>query len=67
MTKQDDTAVIAGQLADLTRAVEEMTNQLGAIRERANTQQDRIDLAAKELGEVSERLQTAANALRQST
>ena len=67
MTKQEDTAVIASQLADLTRAVEEMTNQLGAIRERANTQQDRIDLAAKELGEVSERLQTAANALRQST
>jgi DNA repair ATPase RecN len=66
MTKQEDTAVIAGQLADLTRAVEQMANQLGAIRERANTQQDRIDLAAKGLGEVSERLQAAANALRES-
>jgi DNA repair ATPase RecN len=66
MTKQEDTAVIAGQLADLTRAVEQMANQLGAVRERANTQQDRIDLAAKELAEVSERLHAAANALRES-
>jgi hypothetical protein len=66
MTKQEDTAVIASQLADLTRAVEQMANQLGAIRERANTQQDCIDLAAKELAEVSERLQAAANALRES-
>jgi DNA repair ATPase RecN len=66
MTKQDDTAMIAGQLADLTRAVEQLANQLGAVRERANTQQDRIDLAARELAEVSERLQSAANALRES-
>lgn len=67
MTKQeDDTAVIAGQLADLTRAVENMANQLGAVRERADTQQERIDLAAKELAEVSTRLQAAANALRES-
>jgi DNA repair ATPase RecN len=66
MTEQEDTAMIAGQLADLTRAVEQMTEQLGAVRERADTQQDRIDLAAKELGEVSERLQAAANALRES-
>jgi peptidoglycan hydrolase CwlO-like protein len=67
MTKQDDdTAAIAGQLADLTRTVEQMANQLRALRERADTQQDRIDLAAKELAEVSERLQAAANALRES-
>lgn len=66
MAKQDDTAVIAGQLADLTRAVEQMANQLSAIRERADTQQERIDLAAKELAEVSTRLQAAANALRES-
>lgn len=58
--------MIAGQLADLTRAVEEMANQLGAIREQANSQQDRIDLAAKGLAEVSERLQSAANALREA-
>jgi DNA repair ATPase RecN len=66
MTKQDDTAVIAGQLAELTRAVETMANQLSAVRERADTQQERIDIAARELAEVSSRLQAAANALRES-
>jgi DNA repair ATPase RecN len=58
--------MIAGQLADLTRAVEEMANQLSAVRERADTQQERIDLAARELAEVSARLQAAAIALRES-
>jgi DNA repair ATPase RecN len=58
--------MIAGQLADLTRAVEEMANQLSAVRERADTQQERIDLAARELAEVSARLQAAATALRES-
>jgi len=50
-----------------------MGNQLRALRagaekqqERADTQQERIDLAARELAEVSERLQAAADALRQS-
>ena len=66
MTGEEDTALIAGQLADLTRAVEEMANQLDAMRERADTQQERIDGAATELGEVSARLQAAANALRES-
>jgi DNA repair ATPase RecN len=67
MTKQeDDTAAIAGQLADLTRAVEEMATQLSTMRDRADTQQERIDLAARELTEVSDRLQAAANALRES-
>ena len=66
MTKEDDTAVIAGQLAELTRAVERMADQLAAVRERADTQQERIDLAARELAEVSSRLQAAANALRES-
>jgi hypothetical protein len=66
MTGEDDTALIAGQLADLTRTVEEMADQLDAMRERADTQQERIDVAAKELGEVSARLQAAANALRES-
>jgi hypothetical protein len=58
--------MIASQLADLTRAVEQMSSQLIAIRERADTQQERIDLAARELAEVSTRLQAAANALRES-
>jgi hypothetical protein len=66
MTEQQDTAMIAGQLADLTQAVEKMASQLVAMRERADTQQERIDLAARELAEVSTRLQAAANALRES-
>jgi hypothetical protein len=58
--------MIAGQLAELTRVVEEMARQLSVVRERANTQQERIDLAARELAEVSARLQAAATALRES-
>jgi tetrahydromethanopterin S-methyltransferase subunit B len=73
MTADQDTALIAGQLADLTRKVDEMAEQLKGLRGdaddaqlRADTQQERIDLAARELAEVSERLQAAANALRES-
>jgi glycyl-tRNA synthetase (class II) len=66
MTQEDDTALIAGQLADLTNAVKEMADQLVTIRERADTQQERIDVAARELTEVSARLQAAADALRES-
>ena len=73
MTGEEDTALIAGQLADLTHAVEQMANQLEGLRSRADrqqaradTQQERIDLAARELAEVSDRLQAAANALRES-
>jgi signal transduction histidine kinase len=71
MTEEEDTALIAGQLADLTHVVEEMSKQLQRLHEgaasqqlRADVQQERIDLAARELAEVSERLQAAANALR---
>jgi hypothetical protein len=66
MTQRDDTALIAGQLADLTQAVAKMAEQLNSMRERADTQQERIDLAARELVEVSTRLQAAADALRAS-
>ncbi len=73
MTAEEDTTIIAGQLADLTRAVEKMADQLKALgaradsqQERAETQQERIDVAARELTEVSARLQAAASALRQS-
>jgi len=73
MSAQEERALIAAQLAELTRAVEQMADQVKAIREnadtaqeRANTQQERIDLAARELAEVSSRLQAAANALRES-
>ena len=34
MTAEEDTAIIARQLADLTRHVEEMAHQLEAIRDR---------------------------------
>jgi hypothetical protein len=66
MAGDEDAMVIAGQLADLTRAVEKMADQLQIVRERADTQQERIDLAARELAEVSSRLQAAANALRET-
>jgi len=80
VTTYEDIAAVAAQLADLTRTVEEMERQLGAVVERANNQQEkserqqaradvqqeRIDLAAKELADVSVRLQAAADALRQA-
>ena len=66
MTQKEDTALIAGQLADLTEAVRDMAGQLDSIRDRADTQQERIDIAARELTEVSARLQAAADALRAS-
>jgi len=66
MTQREDTALIAGQLADLTEAVKTMADQLNSIRERSDTQQERIDLAARELTEVSSRLQAAADALQAS-
>jgi hypothetical protein len=54
-------------------AVEEMAAMLKTVlasadrqQERSDVQQERIDLAARELGEVSARLQAAANALRES-
>ena len=77
---EEDTAIIAGQLAELTRTVESMAAQLQSLRDRADSeqeradkqqersevQQERIDLAARELAEVSDRLQAAASALRES-
>jgi peptidoglycan hydrolase CwlO-like protein len=73
VTTKKDIASVAGQLAGLTKTVEQMADQLNALRkgaesqrERADTQEDRINIAARELAEVSERLQAAANALRQS-
>jgi hypothetical protein len=73
MTEEDDTVLIAGQLADLTHVVEEMSRQLRGLLERAasqqlraDVQQERIDIAARELAEVSHRLQAAADALRDS-
>ena len=73
MAARDDIETVAGQLADLTRTVEQMGSQLNEMlegaasqKERSDIQQERIDLAARELAEVSDRLQAAANALRAS-
>jgi vacuolar-type H+-ATPase subunit I/STV1 len=73
MSSQEDIASVAAQLAALTKIVEGMAGQLMEVteraeneRERSDIQQERIDLAARELAEVSDRLQAAANALRES-
>jgi hypothetical protein len=73
MTEDGDIALIASQLADLTHVVEDMAKQVQRLLEaaasqqtRADIQQERIDMAARELTEVSDRLQAAANALRQA-
>ena len=73
MAEETDMGLIAGQLADLTHVVEEMAKQLQGVlaeaagqRTRADVQQERIDMAARELTEVSDRLHAAANALREA-
>src|SRR4051794_7260066 len=70
---REDTEIVASQLAELTRSVEKLAAEVKAMetravnaQDRADTQQERIDLAARELAEVSQRLQAAANALRES-
>ncbi len=70
---REDTEIVASQLAELTRSVERLAAEVKAMetravdaQDRADTQQERIDLAARELAEVSLRLQAAANALRES-
>jgi|SRR5579864_2402809 len=71
----EDIATIAGQLADVTRTVEEMAKRLAALekpsghasqQERTKTRQERNDHGARELAELSERLQAAVDALRAS-
>jgi chromosome segregation ATPase len=80
VTGDKDIAIVAAQLANLTRTVAEIETQVRTLYERAEnqqaradqqrdqteTQQDRIDLAARELAEVVARLQAAADALRAS-
>src|SRR5581483_12431843 len=74
MTTREDIAAVAGQLADLTRTVKEMEEQLRELRERADLQQERAEKPASTRGNtaranrlrgartsrVSERLQAAA-------
>lgn len=73
MTEDADTELIAAQMAELTHVVQDMGRQLNRLvdasvtaQTRADVQQERIEIAARELAEVSDRLQAAANALRQS-
>jgi len=73
MTEDADIELIAAQMAELTHVVEDMGKQLHRLVDasvtahtRADVQQERIEIAARELAEVSDRLQAAANALRQS-
>ena len=40
---KEDTAIIAEQLAELTRTVENMAGQLRALAERADSEQERAD------------------------
>jgi predicted nucleic acid-binding Zn-ribbon protein len=71
VTTEDDVSALASQLADLTRVVEDLGRQITALGERATNQQEateaqqeRIELVARELADVSSRLQLAADALR---
>jgi len=80
VTTEEDIALVAGQLAKLTRTVAEMEARVQTLYQRASNQdaradhqrdrtevhQDRIDLAVRELAEVSARLQAAMDALRAS-
>jgi len=73
MTEDADIELIAAQMAELTHVVEDMGKQLHRLvdasvtaQTRADVQQERIEIAARDLAEVSDRLQAAANALRQS-
>jgi hypothetical protein len=74
MTEDADIELIAAQMAELTHVVENMGKQLHRLvdasvtaQARADVQQERIEIAARELAEVSDRLQAAATALRQSS
>ena len=71
VTTREDIASVAAQLAELTRTVDGLAQDLTAMADRADNQQEvvnrqqaRIDLAARELTDVSDRLQAAADALR---
>ena len=63
MTAEEDIASVAGQLADLTRTVEQMANQLRALRERADSQQKRADTEHERAEIQQERIDLAAREL----
>ena len=57
---------MAKQLQVVTDRAVTAKERADAQHARTETQQERIDLAARELADVSDRLQAAANALRES-
>ena len=57
---------LAAELKSLKERADTQQTLATAQQGRAETQQERIDLAARELAEVSDRLEAAANALRDS-
>jgi hypothetical protein len=70
-TDTEDIAIVAKALAQLTAEVEKMTKTVANLVNKnlqsealAVEQQERIDKAARELLEVSNRIEVAANALR---
>ena len=70
-TDAEDIAILAKALAQLTAQVGTMTTTLASLVSRnmqsealAVEQQERIDKAARELLEVSSRIEVGANALR---
>ncbi len=74
MTDDSDIELIAAQIADLTHVVAGLADQVQRLvaasatqLTRADEQQERIDRAASELTEVTDRLHAAANALRQAS
>ena len=70
-TDKEDIAILAKALAELTAQVATITKTVAALASKniqsealAVGQQERIDNAAQELLEVSNRIESAANALR---
>jgi hypothetical protein len=57
---------MAAELKALRENAEAQQQRADNQHARSETQQERIDLAARELAEVSARLQAAADALRES-
>ncbi len=57
---------MAKDLKAMTERADRQQTRADSQQERAPVQQERIDLAAQELADVSDRLQAAANALRDS-
>ena len=63
VTAKDDIALVAGQLAVLTRTVAEMETRVRALYERAENQQERADQQRERTEVQQERIDLAAREL----